>query len=248
MDKILFSDRLVALRKARGYSTQYELARAYNEMFPPKRRDEAGGNDGNFCGILGTIKNYENGNNESSPKLEIVCNLCKLLGCDVSYLVGDYKELDFAAHKIAEYTGLSEKAITRLHDMRKYNQETWNSDMLSALIEHPEFCSLLSYMLLLIKAGEKESPIPDSDYPQSVKLRDVYQTRITNLLYEVITDVAPVLEERPDYRWLYHEYLLRYRYKDNNGNYHSLSEIQEEMEKNGLVFDPVLFEGERDNG
>lgn len=195
---------------------------------------------------VASLRKWERG--ERVPDLDTIIRMCDVFGCDVGYLLGDYKEADYEKHKVCEYTGLSENAITRLHDMRKYNQTTWYSDILSAVIEHPEFCSLLSYMLLLIKAGEKESPIPDSNHPESVKLRDVYQTRITSLLYEIITDVAPMFEERADYRWLYDTFLGWYRNKDSHGNYHSLSEIQEEMEKNGLEFDPVLFEGERDNG
>lgn len=119
MDKIIFSRRLSGLRKSRGYSSQYALAKAYNENFPPKRRNDTDGNEGNFSGILGTIKNYENENNDSSPKLEIVLNLCKLLGCNIGYLVGDYDELDFPTHKICELTGLSEPAVLRLCKMEE---------------------------------------------------------------------------------------------------------------------------------
>lgn len=250
MDKILFSNRLRDLRLKCGYRSQYALAKAYNEKFGAKRKDEAGGSEKEFGGILGTIKNYENDSHNGSPKLEIVCNLCEMLGCDVSYLVGDYDERDYSTHKICEATGLSENAIMRLCGMRKYNQITWYSDMLSAIIEHPEFGSMLSVVRDLVKAGEKESSIPNSvsDYPENVKLRDVYQTKITNLLFEIITDIAPAFEEREDYRWMYDLFLEFYRNKDRNGNYHLLSEIKEEMEQNGLKFDPILFEGERDNG
>lgn len=119
MDKILFSERLVALRKDMGYKSQAALARAYNEKFPPKRRDDAGGNEGDFKGILGTIKNYENPNIDASPKLVIVCNLCQLLDCDVSYLVGDYDERNYPTHKISEYTGLSEDAIKSIKSLKR---------------------------------------------------------------------------------------------------------------------------------
>lgn len=114
MDKKLFSKRLRDLRKDCGYKTQYALAKAYNERFGAKRKDEAGGNEKEFGGIFGTIKNYENDSHEGSPKLEIVCNLCEMLGCDVSYLVGDYDELDYPTHKICEATGLSDKAVNIL--------------------------------------------------------------------------------------------------------------------------------------
>lgn len=184
------------------------------------------------------------------PDTDTLARMCEVFDCDFGYLICDYDERDYSTHKIREATGLSENAIMRLYDMRKYNQITWYSDMLSAIIEHPEFGSMLSAMRDIVKAGEKESYIPNSisDYPESVKLRDVYQNKITNLLFEIITDIAPAFEERKDYRWMYDLFLGFYKNKDNNGNYHPLSEIKEEMEKNGLKFDPILFEGERDNG
>lgn len=114
MDKKLFAKRLRDLRTDCGYKTQYALAKAYNERFGAKRKDEAGGNEKEFGGILGTIKNYENDSHKGSPKLEIVCNLCEMLGCDVSYLVGDYDEQDYPTHKICEATGLSKDAVNIL--------------------------------------------------------------------------------------------------------------------------------------
>ena len=119
MDKILFSDRLSKLRKKRGYESQYALAKAYNDKFPPKRRYETAGNDGNFGGIFGTIKNYENPNHEGSPKLSIVCNLCEILDCDLDYLLG---KIDVPRHETADVmavTGLSAGAV---ENMKKYDE------------------------------------------------------------------------------------------------------------------------------
>ena len=115
MDKDLFATRLRKQRKKKGYQTQSQFAKAYNDSFPTKRKDEANGN--NDCsGILGTIKNYENPNYiKSMPSIDKVLNMCELLGCDIDYLTG---RLDYQTHNvkfISEYTGLTEEAIELLH-------------------------------------------------------------------------------------------------------------------------------------
>lgn len=121
MDKILFSNRLTELRKARGFRSQGELAKAYNERFPTKRRDDAAGNEGNFNGILGTIKNYENPNKDINPNLNIVCNLCEILNCDIDYLIG---KIDVPRRETADVmtvTGMSQKSVENIFFMRNYD-------------------------------------------------------------------------------------------------------------------------------
>lgn len=118
MNKELFSERLKSLRKEKGYSNPKQFADAYNEKFPPKRRDEAAGNI--TSGILGTIKHYENPNyTKSMPTLDKVMNMCELLDCDIDYLTG---KLDYKTHSIkfiCEFTGLSEETVTLLHHLNR---------------------------------------------------------------------------------------------------------------------------------
>lgn len=118
MNKSLFSRRLSELRKERGYKSQYELARSYNDRFPPKRRDEAAGNDTDFRGILGTIKNYENPNHNGSPKLSTVCNLCELLDCDIDYLLGRINVPRRETSDVMAITGLTADAVYFLEDLK----------------------------------------------------------------------------------------------------------------------------------
>ena len=129
MNKVLFSNRLADLRKARGFKTQYALAKAYNEKFPPKRRNDAAGNEGDFSGILGTIKNYENPNKNFSPKLSIVYNLCEILDCDIDYLLG---KIDVPHHETAdimEVTGLTADAVYFLKTLKSCNNPTWRDGL-----------------------------------------------------------------------------------------------------------------------
>ena len=111
MDKILFSERLVKSRKECGYKTQYALAQEYNRRFPSSRKDKK---QENTSGILGTIKNYENANHKGSPNLEIVLNLCEILGCDIDYLIGKIACKTHDTQIVHNKTGLSETAIDSL--------------------------------------------------------------------------------------------------------------------------------------
>lgn len=113
MDKKLFSERLQKLRIAAGYKTQKEFAAAYNKTFYPNFTYTYGSTDTDK-GILGTLKNYENPNKDTMPKLETVDNFCKMLNCDIDYLLG---YIDFPRHiqqVVHDKVGLSAEAVFRL--------------------------------------------------------------------------------------------------------------------------------------
>lgn len=142
MDNILFSQRLKQLREERGYQTQAALARAYDERFPSSRKGRKPENEGNYKGIYGTIKHYENPNWTGSPNLGIVYNLCKLLGCSIDYLLG---EIDCHTHDlqyIHSFTGLSEEAVVRLSHYRYGVLSRW----ISGLLESDELSRLVRYL------------------------------------------------------------------------------------------------------
>lgn len=121
MNKILFSERLANRRKECGYKTQYALAEEYNKRFPSSRKNRKEENSGNSSGIWGTIKNYENANYNGSPKLEIVDNLCKILECDIDYLLGNIDCKTHDTQFIHNKTGLSEEAISELMYIKTLN-------------------------------------------------------------------------------------------------------------------------------
>lgn len=110
MDKKLFSDRLREARKKKGMSRQ-ELADKYDDLY---NRNE---NDIRDHTILATLKNYENPQMDISPTLEIVDRICKILDCDVDYLLGriDYKTHD--NKEIASKLSISEKSVEALKEL-----------------------------------------------------------------------------------------------------------------------------------
>lgn len=118
MDKKLFSKRLAELRKNAGFKNQYQFAKAYEELFPTERRDEAGGNEGDFGGIYGTVKNYENKNHNGDPGLTKVANMCDMLGCDIDYLAGRIDKQTHDLQFVCDYTKLSGEAIENIRSLK----------------------------------------------------------------------------------------------------------------------------------
>lgn len=176
MDKELFSRRLEELRKAKGYSSQYKLAEAYELMFPTKRKVESDGNTG-YGGILGTIKHYENPNyKESSPTLEKVDNICTLLECDIDYLTG---RIDYQSHDlqfICQYTGLSPQAVELLHYL--------TFDM------QPQYKNVSTHNMLIIDLINR---VLESSYPYMDIDSDGRAAYITNLFTLIEQYLQPVI-------------------------------------------------------
>lgn len=114
MNKILFSEKLREQRKKCGYDSIADFAKKYNETFPAQRSDRKEENKGDYSGILGTLKNYENPNKDCKPRLDIVDNLCKLLNCDIDYLLGNIECETHDIQFIHDKTGLSAEAIEQL--------------------------------------------------------------------------------------------------------------------------------------
>lgn len=73
--------------------------------------------------------------------------------------------------------------------------------------------------------------------------------KMNNEIKLIADNLAHFNKGKSDYRHLYGAYLGDYLLgKDKAGKYHSIEEFKEEMEQEGLVFDPFLFEGRNHNG
>lgn len=111
MDKILFSKRLKDQIESK-YKTQTAFAVAYDKKYNP----------GTFCneansphkGTINTIKKYVSPTSATIPSLEKIDNMCKMLDCDIDYLLG---YIDYPKHihqAMNDECGLSQKATERL--------------------------------------------------------------------------------------------------------------------------------------
>lgn len=135
MNKILFSEQLRERRKNCGYDTINDLARKYNETFPSERKNKKAENSGDYSGILGTLKNYENPNKKCNPRLDIVDNLCKLLSCNVDHLLGNIECKTHDVQFIQDCTGLSENSIENICTINKSNKSNEYMTALNMLLQ-----------------------------------------------------------------------------------------------------------------
>lgn len=112
-----FGKRIAARRKAVGFKSQ----EAFSETLGVDRS---------------TVSAWESGRN--IPDLPTIQNLCKLLSCDLGHLLGDYDEPEKDIHFVCEYTGLSEKGLQGLRDLR------YKKGVLDAFLNSPHTGPFLS--------------------------------------------------------------------------------------------------------
>lgn len=156
MDKILFSSRLKAQRKACGFNSTRAFAGAYNVRY---RNGTASMEDDS--GILGTLKNYENPNHPGIPRLDIVANICEMLDCDVDYLLG---KIDLPKHEyeaIYQKCGLSLTAIDAISEIKNGIFSCW-LDTLSWMLANGLLDVDLLGSIVQLKTDTEEIKIYDA--------------------------------------------------------------------------------------
>ena len=111
---------------------------------------------------LKTIMNSEQG--RAKPNLDTLLVLCDFYDCDLDFLTGriDHKTHDAAF--VCEYTGLSERAVSRLH---AWNKKAWAgiglSQFLSVLVENTAFSTVLSRIQKYLVPPTRQTVEPDPD-------------------------------------------------------------------------------------
>lgn len=144
MNKTIFKERLIQMRKQK-FSSQRAFADRYKEKFGCLRKPRTNEED---YDMFGTIQAWEQG--KSVPSAEALCNICDLLDCDADYLLGRMDERNHDIKEIREYTGLSEEAITVLHQLLqsfpfKY-ESVEHTRILSSLFTTESFRSFLEQL------------------------------------------------------------------------------------------------------
>lgn len=89
-----------------------------------------------------SLRSWERG--ERLPDMEIMLRLAEVFKCDLGYLQADYTESTFDQHKVAEYTGLTESALSRLETARNDFQDVnFTLPTLSRLLASESFWEFL---------------------------------------------------------------------------------------------------------
>lgn len=162
MDKILFSKRLKEQIESK-YKTQTAFAIAYDKKYNP----------GTFCneansphkGTINTIKKYVSPTSATIPSLEKIDNMCKMLDCDIDYLLGNIKTPKHLYQAMHEQCGLSVGAVSSLSDIASLGNERYftingvigyadvpecePSYILNEYLENKDFLFLLLLYMLL---------------------------------------------------------------------------------------------------
>lgn len=116
-----------------------------------KARKEAGiKTQADFAEKLGvhekTVMNWEQG--RATPSLEDAAKIADTLNCSIDYLLGRIECKTHDAQTVHDFTGLSEKAIEKLHHWHEQadKEMLWNEyiSIIIAVPEYEEFLSRLS--------------------------------------------------------------------------------------------------------
>lgn len=89
--------------------------------------------------------------------------------------------------------------------------------------------------------------VPEAnDIRPTVTDRDIFKTKITELISEIAEDSIGFFENRPDYRWKYKQFYRISFSKKFKANF-TLDDMKKEMEANSLIFNAEMFQdAERD--
>lgn len=114
-----------------------------------------------------SLRSWERG--QRLPDLETMLRLCEVFNCDLGYLQADYTESTFDLHKVAEYTGLTEDAVKRLHALSTGKlgvavgeTKVEHSGVISALLSSDDGLEMLN-QIAFFQIYSKQNPEKKAD-------------------------------------------------------------------------------------
>lgn len=130
-------------KKVDKYSEQFEK---YNKPFPTRFRELMDGmTQEKLAKGLNvrrqTISNYCNG--KATPDFEMLVKIANYFNVSTDYLTGKtrIKSVDLTLQKVCEYTGLSERAMSKLTNKRLYRGDEFR--FINKILENDNFVDLL---------------------------------------------------------------------------------------------------------
>lgn len=119
-------------KKEIGKRIKYERKRLgwSQEKFSEKLSEKL---DGKIVAAQNTISNWENGKN-FPDSLDVFFAMSQLFNCDCGYLLCDYDERTHNAKEISILTGLSDKSINALCNLKSWKLEKELASVIDALI------------------------------------------------------------------------------------------------------------------
>lgn len=162
-----------------------------------------------------TVGFYENG--VRLPDAACLKQIAQVYHVSVDWLLGlsDVQTPDVKLHAVAEYTGLSEEAASKIQHAFTENPGTWDLDILNALLTHEKSEDLLHCINALATGKQPEdhssgllSMVLKQNCHDDVDLidwKDVYRAKLYRLMDTIIEDISPEFQAQEDTRRLYRE-------------------------------------------
>lgn len=132
------------------------------------------------------ISQYRNG--FTRPSLENICKIAIFYHVSVDYLLGltDVLEANYDAQKVQEYTGLSEKAISKLHEWVVNYDSPGYIDVLSLLVEDRCIDEIMESICAYI-SFEAANPTSKMKFGT---IEDIYSSRVYQSLSNIMLNEA----------------------------------------------------------
>lgn len=198
----------------------------------------------------GTTENVTKGTAILGMRIEYLDLLADFYGVSTDYILdrSPYKTPNVNQKAACAYTGLSEPSAAFLHKENRHNPMYWRMDMVNYLLEHPVFPFLLDFLIgFSLSEGRSLKDVPETNGTiPAVTDRDIFKTKITELISEIAEDSIGFFENRPDRRKLY-EAFYRISFSKKFKEKFTLDDMKKEMEANSLIFNAEMFQdAERD--
>lgn len=186
----------------------------------------------------GSISNYRNGKKE--PRMAMILKIADYLEVDCHYLMTGVRSENA---QLKKQIGLSDKAVDLLKKETQYNLLHWRMDMLNFLLEHEALPLLLDFLVSYTMAkGVKIEGLPSTNSVTPIVTdEDIFRLKINDIFNDIVHSAVGLFKSRPDSRTiyqLYHAWYYSERFRSEN---HTITEIKEGLESQGLVFNPNLF-------
>lgn len=185
-----------------------------------------------------TISSWENG--RTLPEINKIPEICSVLNVDTGYLFGDYDSSTFTTQTIVNNIGLSESAIEKLTSLHFENSATGTIDILTHLINHPNFQYFLS--LLANSASGTTDAVTFGNTTIAPDRKAIINSELKDVVIEIASDIRKKYKPNEN-AMLYHllfglyhegrvtfEQLQRTKQEYDNGNYDYTPNIRQNNE------------------
>lgn len=211
--------RISKERKAAGFKSQ----QAFIDYLQQKYGYSIGRN---------TLSAIENGNT-GHYDCELLYILCDIFNCEMGYLLCEYECKTGRNTDIAKETGLNESAIIKLSDMNFENSASGFSDILTLLINNPNFIYMLA--LLSNNAAGACDTVSFGNVTLKPDRRAIINSELKDIIIKIASDIRS--EYKPNENSILYGFIYGL-YAEKRITLEQLQDIKEEYDKGNFEYIP----------